>query len=324
MKTRLAVLVSIAALAGSGAPSAFAKNYPVKPIRIIVAQAPGAQSDLFTRLLGQKLSETLGQSVISDPRPGAGGAIGAELAARAAPDGYTLLMGTNSTHGSNPALYAKLPYDPIRDFAPIALTVGTPYVLTIHPSLPVTTLRQLIAFAKSKPGQLNYASAGNGSTHHLCGELLKSMAGINIVHVPYKGGPPATMAVLSGEMSMHFSSVSALSAHIRSGKLKALGVTSAARSSLLPDIPTMSEAGLPGFEMLSWFGLLAPAATPRAIVTRLNGETVKALSLPDMKSAIAAQGSEVMSGSPEQFADYIRIEIARIGKIAKAAGIKAE
>ena len=323
MKTQAAAIVCIAALAGSGA-SAVGQSYPVKPVRIVVPQAPGAQSDLFARLLGQKLGEGLGQSVIADPRPGAGGAIGAELAARAAPDGHTLLMGTNSTHGSNPALYAKLPYDPVKDFAPIALTVGTPYILAVHPSLPVTTLKQLIVFAKAKPGQLNYASAGNGSTHHLCGELLKSMAAIDIVHVPYKGGPPATMAVLAGEMSMHFSSVSALQPHIRSSKLKALGVTTTARSSVLPDSPTMSEAGLPGFEMLSWFGLLAPAGTPRAIISRLNAETVKALGTPDMKSAIAAQGSEAMPGSPEQFADYIKSEIARIGKIAKGAGIKAE
>jgi tripartite-type tricarboxylate transporter receptor subunit TctC len=324
MKTQAAVLVCIAALAGSHAESACAQGYPAKPVRIVVAQAPGAQSDLFARLLGQKLGESLGQSVISDPRPGAGGAIGAEVVARAAPDGYTLLMGTNSTHGSNPALYAKLPYDPVKDFAPITLTVGTPYVLAVHPSLPVSTLQQLIVFAKSKPGQLNYASAGNGSTHHLCGELLKSMAGIDIVHVPYRGGPPATLAVLAGEMSMHFSSVSALRAYITSGKLKALGVTTAKRSGVLPEIPTLSEAGLPGFEMLSWFGLLAPAATPQTIVSRLNAETIKAMSTSDMKSVVAAQGSEVMSGSPEQFAEYIKAEIARVGKIAKAAGIKAE
>ena len=303
---------------------AHAQGYPTKPVRIVVAQAPGAQSDLFARLLGQKLGESLGQAVISDPRPGAGGAIGAEIVARAAPDGYTLLMATNSTHGSNPVLYAKLPYDPIRDFAPITLMVGTPYVLTVHPSLPVTTLKQLIAFAKSKPGQLNYASAGNGSTHHLCGELLKSTAGIDIVHVPYRGGPSATMAVLGGEMSMHFSSVSALHAHIRSGRLKALGMTTTRRSSLLPEIPTLSEAGLPGFEMLSWFGLLAPAATPPTIISRLNAETIKALSSSDLKSATAAQGAEIMFGSPEQFGDYIKAEIARVGKIAKTAGIKAE
>jgi tripartite-type tricarboxylate transporter receptor subunit TctC len=324
MKTHTVGLICIAALAGSGADSALAQSYPSRAVRIVVAQAAGAQSDLFTRLLGQKLGESLGQSVISDPRPGAGGAIGAEMVARAAPDGYTLLMATNSTHSSNPALYAKLPYDPVKDFSPITLTVGTPYVMTVHPSLPVTTLKEFVAFAKARPGQLNYASAGNGSTHHLCGELLKSMTGINIVHVPYKGGPPSTMAVLGGEASMHFSSVSALHPHIKNGKLKAQGVTAAKRSSLLPEVPTLSEAGLPGFEMLSWFGLLAPAATPQMIVSRLNAETIKALSTPDMKSTVAAQGSEVMAGTPEQFGDYIKSEIARIAKIAKTAGIKAE
>ena len=324
MRTRTAGLVCIAALAGAGAEPAFSQTYPVKAVRIVVPQAPGAQSDLFTRLLGQKLGESLGQPVISDPRPGAGGAIGAEVAARAAPDGYTLLMGTNSTHSSNPALYAKLPYDPVKDFAPITLTVATPYVLTTHPSLPVTTLKQLIAFAKARPGQLNYGSAGNGSTHQLCGELLKSMAGLDIVHVPYKGGPPSTAANLAGEVSMHFSSVSALQTHIKSGRLKALGVTNTRRSDQLPDVPTMAEAGLPGFQMLSWFGLLAPAGTSKAIVGRLNAETIKAMNTSDIKSAVAAQGSEIMTGTPEQFADYIKSEIARLGKIAKTAGIKAE
>jgi len=324
MKMRTQGLICIAALAVTIAGSALAQTYPAKPVRIIVAQAPGAQSDLFTRLLGQKVGESMGQPVISDPRPGAGGMLGAETAARAAPDGYTLLMATNSTHGSNPALYAKLPYDPVKDFAPITLTVITPYLLTVHPSLPVTSLKQLVAFAKARPAQLNYGSAGNGSTHHLCGELLKSMTGVDIVHVPYKGGPPATAANLGGEISMHFSSVSALHAHIKSGRLKAMGVTAARRSALLPDVPTMSEAGLAGFEMASWFGLLAPAATPRAIITRLNAETIKALETPEIRSTIAAQGSEAMPGTPEQFADHIKSEIARIGKIARSAGIKAE
>jgi tripartite-type tricarboxylate transporter receptor subunit TctC len=315
---------AVVALAGSGVESVRAQSYPSKPVRIVVAQAPGAQSDIFTRMLGQKLGESVGQPVVNDPRPGAGGAVGAEFAARAAPDGYTLLMGTNSTHSANPALYARLPYDPVKDFAPITLTVGTPYVFSVHPSLPVKDLRALVAFAKARPGQLNYASAGNGSTHHLCGELLKSMTGIDIVHVPYKGGPPANMSVISGEMSMLFSSISALHVHIRAGKLRALGVTAAKRSNLLSDVPTMAEAGLAGFEMLSWFGLLAPAATPRAIVSRLNAETIKALHTPEITSANAAQGAEVMAGSPEQFADYIRSEIARIAKIARTAGIKVQ
>lgn len=321
---RTAGLICFAALPALGTLSAHAQGYPSKPVRIVVAQAPGAQSDLFTRLIGQKLSESLGQAVVSDPRPGAGGAIGAELVARAAPDGYTLLMATNSTHSANPALYAKLPYDPVNDFAPITLTVVTPYVLTTHPSLPVSTLKQLIDFAKARPGQLNYASAGNGSTHHLCGELLKSMTGINIVHVPYKGGPPSTAAVMSGEMSMHFSSLSALHTLIKVGKLKALGVTASQRAPLLPDVPTIAEAGLPGFEMLSWFALLAPAGTPRPIINRLNAETIKALALPDVKSITAAQGTEAMPGTPEQLGDYIKSEIARIGKIARSAGIKVQ
>ena len=324
MRARAAVFACVATLAGSGAGSALAQNYPTRVVRIVVPQAPGAQSELFARMLGQKLSESLGQSVINDPRPGAGGAIGAEVAARAAPDGYTLLFGTNSTHGSNPALYAKLPYDAVRDFAPIALTVGMPYVLSVHPSLPVTSLKQLIAFAKSKPGQLYYASAGNGSTHHLSGELFKSMARINIVHVPYKGGPPATAATVGGEVSMLFNTVGSVQPSVKSGRLRALAVTTTSRSGALPDVPTMAEAGLPGFEMQSWFGLLAPAGTPRPIISRLNAETIKALNTPEMKSAIATMGANVMSGSPEQFADHIKSEIGRIGEIVKAAGIKAE
>jgi len=322
--TRNATMVSCFALAACSAGAALSQGYPTKTVRIVIPQAPGAQSDIFTRMLGQKMSESLGQPVINDPRPGAGGAIGAEIAARAAPDGYTLLMGTNSTHGSNPALYAKLAYDPVKDFAPITLTVGTPYALVVHPSLPVTSLKQLIEFAKSRPTQLNYASAGNGSTHHLCGELLKSMAGIDIVHVPYKGGPPANSAVLSGEIPLQFASVAALHGNITSGKLRALGVTTAKRSSLLPEVPTLSEAGLPGFEMLSWYGLLAPAATPRAIITRLNTEAIKAMNAFEIRSVVSSQGSEAMPGSPEQFGEFIRAEIARIGKIAKSAGIKAE
>jgi tripartite-type tricarboxylate transporter receptor subunit TctC len=324
MRMRATILVCIATLAGSGTGSVLAQNYPVRPVRIVVPQAPGAQSELFARMLGQKMSESLGQPVVNDPRPGAGGAIGAEVGARAAPDGYTLLMGTNSTHGANPALYAKLPYDPVRDFAPIALTVGMPYVLSVHPSLPVTTLKELIAFAKSRPGQMNFASAGNGSTHHLCGELLKSMARINIVHVPYKGGPPASAATIGGEVSMLFNTVGSVHSHVKNGRLRALGVAAARRSGQLPEVPTMSDAGLQGFEVMSWFGLLAPAGTPRPIIDRLNAETIKALNTPEMKSSIAAMGADIISGSPEQFADHIKSEIARFVAIARTAGIRLE
>jgi tripartite-type tricarboxylate transporter receptor subunit TctC len=323
MRTRAAVFAGIAALPmGSGA--VMAQGYPAKPLRIVVPQAPGAQSELFARMVGQKMSESLGQPVVNDPRPGAGGTVGTEVAARAAPDGYTLLLGTNSSHGANPAIYSKLPYDPIRDFAPIALMVGMPYVLSVHPSLPVTNIKQLIAFAKSRPGQLNYASAGNGSTHQLCGELFKSMASLNVVHVPYKGGPPATTATISGEVSILFNTVGSVHTYVTNGKLKALGVTTEKRSGNLPQTPTMAESGLPGFDIMSWFGLLAPAGTPRPIITRLNAETIKALNTPEIKSVIAATGLELIPGSPEQFAEHIKSQIAKFSAIAKTAGIKMD
>jgi tripartite-type tricarboxylate transporter receptor subunit TctC len=323
MRTSAAVLAGIAVLLmGSGA--VMAQGYPAKPLRIVVPQAPGAQSELFARMVGQKMGESLGQPVVNDPRPGAGGTVGTEVAARAAPDGYTLLLGTNSSHGANPAIYSKLPYDPIRDFAPIALMVGMPYVLSVHPSLPVTNVKQLIAFAKSRPGQLNYASAGNGSTHQLCGELFKSMAGLNVVHVPYKGGPPATTATISGEVSILFNTVGSVHTYVTNGKLRALGVTTEKRSGNLPQTPTMAESGLPGFDIMSWFGLLAPAGTPRPIITRLNAETIKALNTPEIKSVIAATGLELIPGSPEQFAEHIKSQIAKFSAIAKTAGIKMD
>lgn len=300
-----------------------AQSYPSKPIRLIIAQAPGSATDVVSRVIGNKLLERLGQPLIIDARPGAGGTLGTELAARAAPDGYTLFMANNSTHGSNPALYSKLPYDAVRDFAPIIYVAATPYVLSVHPSLPVTTVKQLIALAKSRPGQINYASAGNGSTHHLSGELLKSMAGIDIVHIPYKGTTPAIAALLGGEVSVMFATVTGIQPHLKSGKARALAVTTPKRSNMMPGLPTVAET-LPGFEMLSWFGLLAPAGTPAAIVSRLNADTAKVLGLPDVKSMLTAQGFEVMSGSPGQFGDHIRREIAKITKLAKATGIKAE
>jgi tripartite-type tricarboxylate transporter receptor subunit TctC len=321
MRAHAVVFSCIAALAGSGA---LAQSYPSKPIRIVVAQAPGSQSDIFARMLGQEMSKGLGQPVVNDPRPGAGGALGAEIGAKAPPDGYTLLMGTNSTHGSNPAIYSKLPYDPVKDFAPIALTVGQPYVLAVHPSLPVANLKQLIALAKSKPGQLNYGSPGNGSTHQLCAELLKTTAHINLVHVPYKGSPPATAATMSGEVSMMFNAVGSISTFVQNGKLRALAVTTAKRSSRLPDVPTMTEGGVPGFNIMSWYGLLAPAGTPRPIIERLNAETLKALNAPEIRTSVANNGLEFISGSPEQFAAHIKSEIARFTAIAKAANIKLD
>ncbi len=311
MATGIVAFIRIAVLAVLGVTLALAQNYPAKPIRIIIAQAPGSATDVISRVVGNRLSEGLGQPIVIEARPGAGGVVGTEAAARSAPDGYTLFMGNNSTHGSNPAVYAKLPYDAVNDFAPVSFVASVPYVLVVDPSLPVSTVQQFIALAKSRPGKMNYASAGNGSTHHFCGELLKSMSGIDILHIPYKG-------------SMMFGNVADIGSQIRSGKVNALAVTVPKRASMLPDVPTMPEAGLPDFEITSWFGLLAPAGTPAAIISRLNAETVKVLARADVRATLAAQGLDVASSSPEQFAAHIKSEIARFSRIAKAAGIKAE
>ena len=324
MTMKQLVLACAAAFAALAASSTLAQTYPAKPIRVIMAQAPGSATDVVARTISNKLQEALGQPLVIDARPGAGGTLGTDIAAKAPPDGYNLFMANNSTHGSNPALYAKLPYDAVKDFAPIIFVAATPYVLCVHPSLPVTTVKQLIALAKSKPGQINYASAGNGSTHHLSGELLKTMAGIDIVHVPYKGTTPALAGLIGGEVSIMFATVTGAAPQIKAGRIKGLAVTTPKRSDMMPGVPTISEAALPGFEMLSWFGLLAPAATPRAIITRMNTETAKVLAMPEIRSALGAQGLEARGGTPEQFGDYIKGEIAKVTKIAKAAGVKAE
>jgi tripartite-type tricarboxylate transporter receptor subunit TctC len=304
--------------------TAAAQDWPSKPIRWVVPYPPGGGTDVIARIVQQSISEGLGQPIVIEARPGAGGLVGTEAAARSAPDGYTLFMANNSTHGSNPAVYPKLPYDAVNDFAPIAFVASVPYVLVVDPSLPVKNVQELIALAKSKSGKLNYASAGNGSTHHFCGELLKSMSGVDILHIPYKGSPPAITGLLGGEVSMMFANVADIGSQIKAGKVKALAVTTAKRAASLPELPTMSEAGLPGFEIVSWFGLLAPAGTPAPIVARLNAETVKVLERSDVKAALANQGLEVAPGSPEQFAAHIKSEIAKFTKIGKAAGIKAE
>jgi tripartite-type tricarboxylate transporter receptor subunit TctC len=250
--------------------------------------------------------------------------LGTEVAARSAPDGYTLFMANNSTHGSNPAVYAKLPYDAVKDFAPISFVASVPYVLVVDPKLPVRTVQEFIALVKASPGKLNYASAGNGSTHHFCGELLKSMSGIDIQHIPYKGSGPGIAGLLGGEVSMMFSNVADIGSQIKAGKVKPLAVTATKRASLLPEVPTMEEAGLPGFVITSWFGLLAPAGTPAPVIARLNAEMVKVLGRAEVKATLGAQGLEVASSTPEQFGEHIKSEIARFTKIARAAGIKAE
>jgi tripartite-type tricarboxylate transporter receptor subunit TctC len=303
---------------------AAAQTYPTKPIRILIAQAPGSATDNISRVLSGKLGERLGQSFVIEARPGAGGTVGTEAAARAPADGYTLFMGNNSTHGANPAVFRKLSYDAVKDFAPIILIASTPYVLTVHPSLPVKNVKELIALAKKRPGELNYGSAGNGSTHHLSGELLKTMAGINMVHVPYKGTTPALTGLLSGEVSVMFFTVVGIQPHAKSGKARALAVTTPKRASLMPGLPTMAEAGLPGFEVTSWFGLLAPTGTPAAIVNRLNAESVKVLALPEVTGALKKLGFDVVGGTPEQFAGHIKREVEKFTKLAKATGIKVD
>ena len=324
---RLIGFVAVPALiltAGGLSNPALAQTWPTKPIRIVIAQAPGSATDVISRVVANQLSASLGQPIVIDARPGAGGVLGTEVAARSVPDGYTLFMANNSTHGSNPAVYAKLPYDAIKDFAPISFVASVPYVLVVDPALPVKTVQEFIALAKSRPGKMNYASAGNGSTHHFCGELLKSMTGIDIQHIPYKGSGPGIAGLLGGEVSMMFSNVADIGSQIKAGKVRALAVTVPKRATLLPDVPTMPEAGLPDFEITSWFGLLVPAGTPTPIVGRLNAETVKVLERADVKATLTAQGLEVAPSSPEQFAAHIKSEIARFTQIAKAAGIKAE
>jgi tripartite-type tricarboxylate transporter receptor subunit TctC len=316
-------LIAGLALALAAAP-ALAQGYPSKPIRLIIAQAPGSATDVISRVVGNRLSEALGQPIVVEARPGAGGAVGTEAAARSAPDGYTLFMANNSTHGSNPALYAKLPYDAVNDFAPVSFVASVPYVLVVDQSLPVKSVQELIAYAKARPGKINYASAGNGSTHQFCAELLKTSTGIDVVHIPYKGSVPGITALLAGEVSLMFANLTDIGSQIRAGKVKPLAVTTLQRAPLLPAVPTMVEAGVPDFEITSWFGLLAPAGTPAPIIAQLNAEMVKVLARADVKDTLGAQGLQVRSSTPEQFAAHIKSEIARFTRIANAAGIKAE
>jgi len=312
------------ALAGAGAHAQTAANYPAKPIRFIAPFPPGGSTDLLARLVAQKLSETLGQQVVVENRGGAAGTIGVELAARSAPDGYTIVMGHVGTFGVNPTLYPKLPYDAIRDFAPITVLAFVPNGMAVHPSLPVKTARDFVAMAKARPGQLFYGSGGNGSAAHLAVEYFRLLAKIDIVHVPYKGTGPAIIDLISGQISMMITGMTALMPHIKSGRLKPLGVATAKRLAILPDMPTIAESGVPGYDANQWYGVLAPAATPRDIVMKLHGEIVKILGRPDVRERLAADGAEPVANTPEQFAAHIKSEIARWAPVIKASGAKPE
>ena len=324
MKNRTAAVLMFSLGSIVLAPACAAQSYPLKPIRVIVAQAPGSASDVLTRVITTRLQESLHQPIVVDTRPGAGGSVGTAAAAKAAPDGYTLLAATNATHGSNPALYAKLPYDAVKSFAPIIFIATTPFVLVVHPSLPVKNVGELIALAKSYPGKVNYASPGNASANHLSAEFFKKMASVDMVHVAYKGTTPAIAALLTGEVSMMFSTVTAIQPHMKRRKVRVLGVTTLDRTIFMPNVPTVAEDALPGFEMRAWLGFVAPAGTQAAIVNHLNAEVSKLLALTEVKSALATQGFEIIGGAPDQFAEHIQREISKMTYIAKAAGVKAD
>lgn len=306
------------------AADAIAQTYPSKPIRIIVPFPAGGNADILARILGQKMAESLGQQIIVDNRAGAAGIIGAQAAAKSPPDGYTLFMGTTGTQTTNPAVYARLPYDPLRDFAPVSNFAGSPYVLVVHPSLPVRNLKELIALARARPGALHYASFGAGSSAHLTGVLLQTMARIDIVHVAYKGGPPALADLVGGHVEMMFNLLPGILPHVKAAKLRAIAVAAEKRAAAIPEMPTFAESGMPDFYSDSWYGIFVPAGTPKDVVSKLNAEVLRVLALPEVKQRLAAEGAEPMGGSPEQFAEQIRRDLARWTRVAKGADIKIE
>ena len=302
---------------------AYSQAYPGKPIRIVIPYPPGGGTDIVIRAVSGRLSERLGQPVVVDNRGGATGTIGSEAVAHAAPDGYTLLAHTNAGITILPHLNKKLPYDPIRDFAPVTMAASSPYLMVVNPKIAATSVAQFIALAKAKPGELNYASSGNGASTHLAGLLFCQMTGVKMVHIPYKGSGPATTELLAGQVQMRFSSIPPVLPHVRSGRLRALAVTSAKRFSLLPEVPTVADT-VPGFEVLSWYGVFAPAGTPPAIIKKLNADFAAALNSPDVKALLATDGSEVVASSPEYFGKVIRAEYARWAPVVKESGAKID
>ncbi len=312
------------AVAGAAIAQAPAASYPTKPVRILVGQGgAGGGADTVARAVAQKLTERLGQSMVVENRPGAGGAIAAAAVTKAPADGYTLLFASGSLIVL-PSLYRKLPYDTVRDLAPIGLLGVSPQVLVVHPSVPVKNARELVALAKRRPGQINFGSGGVGTTGHLAAELLKSMTGASITHVAYKGGAPAILAVMAGEIEMMFASAPNAAQHSRTGRIRALGVSSPKRSTALPDVPTIAESGVPGYELMTWYGMLGPVGTPREAVERLNRELAAVVQMPDVISRFAADGVEPAPGTPEQFGNLIKADLARVAKIVREAKIEIE
>ncbi len=298
--------------------------YPVKPVRFIVPFAAGGGTDILARLLGQRLTEAMGQTFVVDNRGGAGGVIGAELAAKSPADGYTIVLGSPGPLAINPNLLPRMPYDSLRDFAPISLATISAFTLVVHPSLPVRSVKDLVALAKSKPGQLNYGSGGNGSVAHFSGEQFKALAGVNLVHVPYKGSNPSLIDLVAGQLQLTIENMPVTLPHVRSGKLRMLAVGTKARSAFMPEVPTIAEAGVPGYESSTAFGVLAPAKTPGAIVTRLNAEIAKVLRSAEAKERLTGIGMEPVGSTPEEYAAHLKEELAKYGRIVKTAGIKAD
>ena len=315
--------VMIAAACGPVTAAQQEASYPAKPIRLIIPFAPGGGTDLTGRAITQKLTEAFGQTVVADNRAGANGTIGADIAAKAPPDGYTLSM-ISSSHSVNPSLMKKLPYDLITDLAPITQATTQPYALVVHPSVPAKSVKELIALAKSKPGMLNYGSSGTGGLSHLSGALFASLANIEINHVPYKGGSPALVDVIAGQIQMLYSTILQAHTQLKAGKLRALAVTTAKRSRAAPDLPTMAEAGVPGYEVAGWYGIVAPAKLPRPIITKLNQEIVRILHMPEVGEKLAADGSEPVGSTPEQFGAHIKREVAKWRALIQKTGIRAE
>ena len=316
----IAALVAAACIA----PAQAQDKWPSKPITYVVPFAAGGSTDILARIIAQKLSVALGQTVIVENKPGAGGNIGADAVAKSTPDGYTLLMGAVATHAINPTLYASMPYDAVRDFQPVTQLASTPNVLIVNPSIPAANVREFIAHAKANPGKLNFGSGSTGSAGHLAGELFKAMAGVEMTHVPYKGAAPAMQDLIAGRVQLMFDNFASASAQVKAGKVRALAVTTAKRSALAPELPTIAETGLAGFDINTWFGLFVPAGTPREIVERLHGEFTRALALADIREKLVALGAEPVGSRPEEFATYIRAEADKYARVIKASGARAD
>lgn len=317
----LAAGVALATTLAGVSGAAFAQNnYPTKPITMIVPFSAGGTTDILARIVGLQLGKALGQPVVIDNRPGAGGNIGASLAAKAPGDGYTLFMGTIGTHAINQSLYSKLPYDPVKDFAPITRVAMVPNLVVANPNVPVKSIKELIAYVKANPDKLSYGSSGSGSSMHLSGELFNSMTGLHIQHIPYKGSAPAVNDLLGNQIGLMFDNMPSSYPHVKAGKLRAIAVTSAKRSPALPDVPTVAEAGVPGYEATSWFALYATGGTPKPIVDRLNAEVVKILAMPEVRQQMAGQGAEPHPEKPEQLAAFMKAETAKWAKVVKASG----